>query len=108
MTIEEAIQHCKETALSNAACGEAYRKGGQTMLADGCEACAAEHAQLAAWLEELQEKRCKVIVQANRIKELEGELKEELAKREEAYDKLWAAYARIDELVRKAEGAKQE
>lgn len=106
MTIEEAIQHCRETARG-------LRNREETLAAmsqDGtdCAECAAEHEQLAEWLEELQEKRCKVIVQANRIRELEGELKEELAKREEAYDKLWAAYAKIDEQARKAEEAKQE
>ena len=100
MTIEEAIQHCRETALSNAACGEAYRKGGQTMLADGCEACAAEHEQLAEWLEELREKRCKVIVQANRIKEMEAEIQEQLTKRQEAYDRLYAAQSKIDDLLK--------
>lgn len=57
MTIEEAIQHAREVALSNAACGVAYRKGGQTLLADSCDACAAEHEQLAEWLTELKQRR---------------------------------------------------
>lgn len=57
MTIEEAIEHCKEVALSNAACGVAYRKGGQTVLADSCDACAAEHEHLAEWLTELKQRR---------------------------------------------------
>ena len=57
MTLEEAIQHVREVALSNAACGVAYRKGGQTMLADGCDACATEHEQLAKWLIELKQRR---------------------------------------------------
>ena len=57
MTLDEAIQHAREVALSNAACGAAYRKGGQMMLADGCDACAEEHEQLADWLEELQRRR---------------------------------------------------
>jgi hypothetical protein len=38
MTIEEAIEHCKERA-------------------QGCSLCAAEHAQLAKWLEELVQLR---------------------------------------------------
>ena len=75
MTIEEAIQHCRETARG-------LRNRGETLAAMGqdgtdCAECAAEHEQLAAWLEELQEKRCKVIVQANRIKELEDLLKKQ-------------------------------
>ena len=57
MTLDEAIQHAREVAVSNAACGVAYRKGGQSTLADSCEACAAEHAQLAEWLEELRDRR---------------------------------------------------
>ena len=80
MTIEEAIRHCMDEAGKNRAraveCANAYDGEGATR----CHECANEHQQLAAWLEELQEKRCKVIVQANRIKELEGEFKEELAK----------------------------
>lgn len=60
MTIDEAIRHCREMALSNAASGVAYRKGGQTILAESCEECAAEHEQLAAWLEELQQKRAEI------------------------------------------------
>lgn len=38
MTIEEAIEHCKERA-------------------QGCSLCAEEHAQLARWLEELVQLR---------------------------------------------------
>lgn len=115
MTVEEAIQHCKETALSNAACGTAYRKGGQTMLADGCEACAAEHAQLAEWLEELLRRREEMAVQRGqsarleeallqarkRIRELEEPTREALAKRAEAYDKLCDLHAKIDELLKR-------
>jgi hypothetical protein len=40
LTIEEAIEHAEDVAVS----------------AIGCE-CAAEHRQLAAWLRELQERR---------------------------------------------------
>ena len=106
MTIEEAIQHCRETARG-------LRNRGETLAAmnqDGtdCAECAAEHEQLAEWLEELRVKRCKVIVQANRINDLEAEVNAELAKRAKAYEKLWSAYAKIDEQVRKAEEAKQE
>lgn len=57
MTLDEAIQHAREIALSNTACSVAYRKGGQTMLADSCDARAAEQTQIADWLEELQQRR---------------------------------------------------
>lgn len=39
MTIEEAINHCKEVAKSK------------------CDSCGAEHEQLAEWLIELKERR---------------------------------------------------
>ena len=38
MTLEEAIEHCEEKA-------------------QGCDACAQEHRQLAMWLKELLERR---------------------------------------------------
>ena len=57
MTIEDAIKHCRDTALSNAGNAIAYLKGGQKMLAESCEKCAAEHEQLAKWLEELKQRR---------------------------------------------------
>lgn len=38
MTLEEAIKHCEEKA-------------------QGCDACAQEHRQLAMWLKELIERR---------------------------------------------------
>lgn len=59
MTIEEAIQHCRDEAEKNRARADAYDNEGQTMLAKGCNACAVEHAQLAAWLIELQQRRAK-------------------------------------------------
>lgn len=90
MTIEEVIQHCKEQAA--------------TLRAARDDACAAEgaaqHEQLAGWLEELLEKRCKVIVQANLIKEKEAEIQEQLIKRQEAYDRLYAALNKIDDLLK--------
>lgn len=39
MTIDEAINHCKEVAKSK------------------CDSCGAEHEQLAEWLIELKERR---------------------------------------------------
>lgn len=95
MTLDEAIQHCKDEAHVLFQHSAKHRTGTE----DSCYECAKEHEQLAEWLTELKEKRCKVIVQESRIKELEGELKEALAKRAEAYDKLYAAYAKIDELI---------
>lgn len=41
MTIDEAIRHCRDTALSNAGYAIAYLKGGQKILAELCEECAA-------------------------------------------------------------------
>lgn len=58
MTIDEAIQHCHETAkrLSN----EAYENKTLTEeKAYDCNECAFEHEQLAKWLEELKELRAK-------------------------------------------------
>ena len=40
MTLDEAIIHAKEVAEKH-----------------GCTACGLDHAQLAAWLEELQDRR---------------------------------------------------
>lgn len=40
MTIDEAIQHCKENAEKEILCGH--------------DLCAREHLQLAEWLEELK------------------------------------------------------
>lgn len=57
MTIEEAIQHCKDVAKEKryecAECTEVqdYRS------AEECNECAEEHKQLAEWLEELQQRR---------------------------------------------------
>ena len=46
MTIEEAIQHCKEQAAALRMTGD-----------NGCAECAAEHEQLAEWLTELKQRR---------------------------------------------------
>ena len=116
MTIDEAIRHCRETARG-------LRNRGETLAAmsqDGtdCAECAAEHEQLAKWLEELLRRREDMAVQRGqsarleealrqarkRIEELEAEVNEQLAKRADAYERLWSAYAKIDELVRAKEG----
>lgn len=55
MTIDEAIQHCKEKQklLNEQACSEDMTE----KEAADCFECATEHLQLATWLEELQELR---------------------------------------------------
>lgn len=107
MTLEEAIQHCREVAEERHA--EAHYSEDHV----GCDECAAEHEQLAKWLEELLRRREDMAVQRGqsarleaallqaykRIKDLEALAKEALAKQSEAYDKLYAAYAKIDELI---------
>jgi len=107
MTIEEAIRHCMDEAGKNRAraveCANAYDGEGATR----CHECADEHQQLAEWLEELQEKRSKVGGLIERIRELESDVAELQDSRQEAREAAFAAYARIDELVRKAEEAKQ-
>ncbi len=58
MTLDEAIKHCLEVAEQNEA--KALRIGrqyGGTLLnreAKGCRECAADHRQLAEWLQELR------------------------------------------------------
>ncbi len=52
MTIEEAIKHCKEVAA------------GKTVQGN-CPECAAEHEQLAEWLEELARYRTQAVAEQN-------------------------------------------
>ena len=57
MTLEEAIEHAEEAAKNNEKKAIRCRKhGGYVFEAEAraCEACAAEHKQLAEWLRELQ------------------------------------------------------
>lgn len=51
MTIDEAIQHCKEVAKKERS---KLLKAGDMYI---CTECAEEHEQLAKWLEELKEYR---------------------------------------------------
>ena len=58
MTLEQAIQHCKDKAkeLSD----KAYAEVNKTMTEDEayeCNECAKDHEQLALWLEELKARR---------------------------------------------------
>ena len=55
MTIEEAIQRCRETARG-------FRNRAEAIAAMGlddtdCAECAAENEQLAEWLTELEQRR---------------------------------------------------
>lgn len=45
MTLDEAIEHCNENV--------------QRLIETGCDKCAAEHKQLAVWLEELKQYKIK-------------------------------------------------
>ena len=51
LTIDEAIEHCKEVARKE--------KGKLLKIGDiyACSKCAEEHEQLAEWLEELKRSR---------------------------------------------------
>lgn len=76
MTIDEAIQHCKEKAkeLSD----KAYQEWGVSMTEEeayDCNECAREHEQLAKWLEDykrLLEERPQATNNAELFKETFG------------------------------------
>ena len=60
MTLDEAIRHCREVAKEYTRISTGFKGCSHEKLArkaDECESCAAEHEQLAKWLEELQERR---------------------------------------------------
>lgn len=57
MTIEEAIEHCKEVAIENRRSALNFARGYVYDAARNCQECAAEHEQLAEWLEELKHRR---------------------------------------------------
>lgn len=67
MTIEEAIQHCRDHARKQKAKADKYTKNYLMYAAKDCEECAAEHEQLAEWLTELKQRRDAEIM------EMEGE-----------------------------------
>lgn len=58
MTIDEAIKHCLEVAENNEqfASGKWIGSEGEANRQE-CEQCAADHKQLAEWLQELKEAR---------------------------------------------------
>ena len=57
MTITEAIEHCREEAAKNRMRAVEHANAYDRENAEACHECAAEHEQLAAWLEELQRRR---------------------------------------------------
>ena len=57
MTIEEAIQHCKDVATENRQYALEFARVNVYDSARNCQECAAEHEQLAEWLTELKQRR---------------------------------------------------
>lgn len=57
MTLEEAIQHCKESAKANRDGALGFAREHNWGAATACKACAQEHEQLAAWLTELKQRK---------------------------------------------------
>ena len=59
-TLDEAIAHAEEVARENEQRAGIYRNHSGVYYAnnaDRCDACAADHRQLAEWLKELKERR---------------------------------------------------
>lgn len=77
MTLEEAIQHCKEVAKENRKTALEYARAYAWDTAHGCRECANEHEQLVAWLSELKQLREDANRQrktnANRIRQMSDE-----------------------------------
>ena len=57
MTLDEAIRHCKEQAERERRKVPQFEHLNLMHAAESCKECAAEHEQLAKWLEELQQRR---------------------------------------------------
>lgn len=57
MTIQEAIEHCREEAAKNRTRAVEHANAYDRENAEACHECAQEHEQLAGWLEELQQRR---------------------------------------------------
>ena len=57
MTIEEAIEHCKEVAKESREAALSYARENAYETAISCKACGHEHEQLAEWLTELKQRR---------------------------------------------------
>ena len=88
MTIEEAIEHCKEVAAESREAALSYARENAYETAISCKACGQEHEQLAEWLTELKQRREKEIIRkpktnGDRIRQMTDE---ELAAFIEIYD----------------------
>ena len=57
MTLDEAIQHAREVAREKRIESQECLCVQDWASAEACHECAAEHEQLAAWLEELRDRR---------------------------------------------------
>ena len=57
MTIEEAIEHCKEVAKESREAALSYARENAYETAISCKAYGQEHEQLAEWLTELKQRR---------------------------------------------------
>lgn len=76
MTIDEAIQHCLETAEQLEERANAPYKCEDSELQDNaCRECAADHRQLAEWLTELKELEAKHWDECRQIAHYDDEIK---------------------------------
>ena len=57
MTLDEAIQHCKDAEKANRQGALELARKCEWDSAKSCQACADEHKQLAEWLTELKQNR---------------------------------------------------
>lgn len=57
MTLEEAIEHCKEVAKESREAALSYARENAYETAISCKACGQEHEQFAEWLTELKQRR---------------------------------------------------
>lgn len=68
MTLEEAIEHCKEVAKESREAALSYARANAYETAISCKACGQEHEQLALWLTELKSRRIAAIKELERVK----------------------------------------
>lgn len=57
MTLDEAIQHCKDVAKESKEAALTYARENAYETSISCKACGQEHEQLAEWLTELKQRR---------------------------------------------------
>lgn len=74
MTIDEAIKHCLEVAKENYELADKFDEWDEWEKADAdnCRSCAADHRQLAEWLEELKARRLLMDKVCGELAELYG------------------------------------